>query len=117
MSLRPFCFQQYNNGGEIELTKRILPVLGLNEVFVGESLSSRVSYLEMKMDDDQVATKTRNSGLCISTGTGSTSWTFNINKLTHQAVKALLRIVYETTHFPINWNDDRWNLRYGIVPQ
>ena len=47
------------------------------------------------------------SGLCLSTGTGSTSWTFNINKLTQQAVEALLRIVFETTHFPINWKDKR----------
>ena len=93
---------------------------------------SRVSYLEVKFDDETV--KTRNSGLCISTGkfshsdpghinlfsfvllkkisslksgTGSTSWTFNINKLTHQSVEQLLRIVYETTHFPVNWKDDR----------
>ena len=47
----------------------------------------RVSYLEVEFDNDPVPVKTRNSGLCISTGTGSTSWTFNINKLTHQVGK------------------------------
>jgi hypothetical protein len=34
---------------------------------------------------------------------GSTSWTFNINKLTHHAVESLLKIAYETTKFPLNW--------------
>lgn len=48
-----------------------------------------------------------NAPFCLATGTGSTSWTFNINKLTHQSVEQLLRIVYETTHFPVNWKDDR----------
>jgi NAD+ kinase len=80
--------------------------LALNEVFLGESLSSRVSYLVVKFDDDPPM-KTRNSGLCISTGTGSTSWTFNINKLTHQSVEAILRIVFEVTQFPINFKDSR----------
>ena len=64
-------------------SERILPVLALNEVFLGESLSARVSYFEVNFDDEPVI-KTRNSGLCICTGTGSTSWTFNINKLNHQ---------------------------------
>ncbi len=83
-----------------------MPILALNEVFVGESLSSRVSYLELQLDAGQPI-KSRNSGLCVSTGTGSTSWTFNINKLTQQSVEKILRIVFETTHFPINWKDDR----------
>ena len=29
---------------------RILPILALNEVFIGESLSSRVSYLELQVN-------------------------------------------------------------------
>ena len=77
---------------------RILPILALNEVFIGESLSSRVSYLELQVSvccssknidllssscfkrsslifvtlkvDQQQSFKTRNSGLCIATGTG-----------------------------------------------
>ncbi len=52
---------------EVDLGKRVLPVLALNEVFVGESLSSRVSYLEVKLDGEPYE-KTRNSGLCVSTG-------------------------------------------------
>ena len=81
---------------------RILPVFGLNELYIGESLSSRVSYLELQMDKEP-GFKSRNSGLCISTGTGSTSWTFNINKLQHHAVESLLKIIYETTKYSLNW--------------
>nr|ALS04112.1 mitochondrial NAD kinase-like protein [Acartia pacifica] len=85
---------------------RILPVFGLNEIYIGESLSSRVSYLELQIDKEP-AFKTRNSGLCIATGTGSTSWTFNINKLTHHAVESLLKIIYETTKYSLNWKDPK----------
>lgn len=83
---------QSNGSTDVKLSKRVLPILALNEVFVGESLSSRVSYLEVQLDQDKMF-KTRNSGLIISTGTGSTSWTFNVNKLTHQSVESLLRYV------------------------
>lgn len=54
--------------------KRILPYLALNEVFIGETLSARVSNLQLKVDDTNYLTKTKCSGLCVSTGTGSTSW-------------------------------------------
>ena len=91
-----------NKTGKEKISERVLPVLALNEVFLGESLSSRVSYLEVKFDNNPVM-KTRNSGLCISTGTGSTSWTFNISKLTHQSVENILKFVFETTRFPINF--------------
>jgi len=90
---------------ELECT-RTLPILALNEIYIGESLSSRVSYLELQMDHDPVF-KSRNSGLCIATGTGSTSWIFNINKLTHHAVESLLKITFETTRFPLNWKDHK----------
>lgn len=95
--------QKNGTGG---LATRRLPVLALNDVFVGESLSSRVSYLEVKFENDNYF-KTRNSGLCISTGTGSTSWTFNINKLNRHSVEALLKIVRELTHLPISPDDNR----------
>ncbi|PIO75843.1 hypothetical protein TELCIR_02110 [Teladorsagia circumcincta] len=68
-----------------------LPVLALNEVFIGESLSSRVSYYEIQIDNG-VMVKQKSSGIAICTGTGSTSWYFNINKLTEQCVSELLRI-------------------------
>lgn len=54
--------------------KRVLPYLALNEVFIGESQSARVSHLQLRVDDSTQVTKTKCSGLCVSTGTGSTSW-------------------------------------------
>ena len=100
--LRP----EENNTETKEITERIMPVLALNEVFLGENLSSRVSYLEVKSDNNPVM-KSRNSGLCISTGTGSTSRIFNISKLTHGSVENILKFVYETTRFPINFKDQK----------
>ena len=96
--------EEYDCVTNKKLSSRVLPVLALNEVFFGESLSSRVSYLEVKFDQDSDFIKTRNSGLCISTGTGSTSWTYNINKLTNQSVESLMRIIFETG-LPINFKD------------
>jgi len=97
-------FKEPKSKADSKESSKVLPVLALNEIYIGESLSSRVSYLEMQIDKDPVF-KSRNSGLCIATGTGSTSWTFNINKLTHHAVEALLKITFETTRFPLNWKD------------
>ena len=95
-----------------KLQTRVLPVLALNEViafsdllfvvqtrlkgylinewfpqvFIGECISARVSYLEIKFDDDDPV-KEKCSGLIVSTGTGSTSWTYNVNKLTEQSLE------------------------------
>lgn len=76
-------------------TKRMLPYLALNEVgvklslrvsrvwnkiflvfqvFIGETVSARVSHLHLRIDNAEHITKTKSSGLCVSTGTGSTSW-------------------------------------------
>ncbi|KAI6200792.1 NAD(+) kinase [Aphelenchoides besseyi] len=61
----------------------VLPLLALNEVFVGESHAARVSYLEIQFDDGPVY-KQKNSGVIVCTGTGSTSWHYNVNRLTEQ---------------------------------
>ncbi|GFT18310.1 NAD kinase 2, mitochondrial [Nephila pilipes] len=68
-----------------------LPVRALNEVFIGECLSSRVSYYELAINSSPKE-KLKSSGLTVCTGTGSTSWSFNINKVTEQCVKHLLKI-------------------------
>ncbi|KAK6011705.1 hypothetical protein OSTOST_23200 [Ostertagia ostertagi] len=44
-----------------------LPVLALNEVFIGESLSSRVSYYEIQIDNGMMV-KQKSSGIAICTG-------------------------------------------------
>lgn len=80
--------------------KRILPFRALNEVFIGESLSSRVSYFEMSINEAE-RFKIKSSGVTICTGTGSTSWSFNINKLTPQCVENLFEIINDEC-FPSN---------------
>ncbi|XP_031590095.1 NAD kinase 2, mitochondrial isoform X1 [Oreochromis aureus] len=85
----------------------LLPVRSLNEIFIGESLSSRVklksfkphvnlllhraSYYEISVDDGPWE-KQKSSGLNICTGTGSKAWSYNINKLAEQAVEEVLKI-------------------------
>lgn len=69
----------------------LLPVRGLNEIFIGESLSSRASYYEISVDDGPWE-KQKSSGVNICTGTGSKAWSYNINKLFNQSVEDILRI-------------------------
>ncbi|XP_032424993.1 NAD kinase 2, mitochondrial isoform X3 [Xiphophorus hellerii] len=69
----------------------LLPVRSLNEIFIGESLSSRASYYEISVDGGPWE-KQKSSGLSVCTGTGSKAWSFNINKLAEQSVEEVLRI-------------------------
>lgn len=89
---------------EIGVARRVLPVLALNEVFIGECVSARVSYMELGFDDVK-GIKQKCSGFIASTGTGSTSWTYNINKLTEQNMEEILTIVKEETGFKIQDTD------------
>ncbi|XP_051875469.1 NAD kinase 2, mitochondrial isoform X2 [Pristis pectinata] len=73
---------------------KLLPVRALNEVFVGESLSSRPSYYEISIDGGPWE-KHKNSGLNVCTGTGSRAWSYNINKLAGQEVEDLLLIAQQ----------------------
>nr|XP_028604298.1 NAD kinase 2, mitochondrial isoform X2 [Podarcis muralis] len=81
----------------------LLPVRSLNEVFIGESLSSRASYYEISVDGGPWE-KQKSSGLNICTGTGSKAWSFNINKVANQAVEEILKIAksYESLRLPLN---------------
>uniref|UniRef100_A0A3B4Z3G5 NAD kinase 2, mitochondrial n=1 Tax=Seriola lalandi dorsalis TaxID=1841481 RepID=A0A3B4Z3G5_SERLL len=69
----------------------LLPIRSLNEIFIGESLSSRASYYEISVDDGPWE-KQKSSGLSICTGTGSKAWSYNINKLSEQSVEEVLKI-------------------------
>lgn len=80
-----------------ERPPRVLPVLALNEVFIGEALSARVSYYEIAMDGDP-GIKQKSSGITMCTGTGSTSWFFHINHLPTEAVKDILEITQRLTN-------------------
>nr|XP_005161223.1 NAD kinase 2, mitochondrial isoform X2 [Danio rerio] len=97
----------------------LLPVRGLNEIFIGESLSSRLkyksfkphltlslhraSYYEISIDDGPWE-KQKSSGLSICTGTGSKAWSYNINKLVEQAVEDVLRIAKTKTGLEVPLN-------------
>jgi NAD+ kinase len=59
---------------------------------MGESLSSRVSYFGLSLDGG-AWTKVKSSGLCVSTGTGSTSWHLSINRITEQSVAELVNLL------------------------
>ncbi|XP_066143092.1 NAD kinase 2, mitochondrial isoform X2 [Euwallacea fornicatus] len=74
-------------------TPNILPILALNEVFMGETFSARVSHLQMRLNGSTENTNLKCSGVCISTGTGSTSWHLSINRLPVQNVAELLRLI------------------------
>ncbi|KAJ8707140.1 hypothetical protein PYW08_011274 [Mythimna loreyi] len=74
------------------LATKVLPFLALNEVFIGESVTSRVSLLRLQIDNGEWS-HTKSSGLCVTTGTGSTSWHFSINCLRTQSVQELMRIL------------------------
>lgn len=64
----------------------------LLKVYVGESLSSRVSYFGLSFDNG-AWTKVKSSGLCVSTGTGSTSWHLSINRITEQSVAEVMKLL------------------------
>ncbi|XP_060792064.1 NAD kinase 2, mitochondrial isoform X3 [Neoarius graeffei] len=98
---------QHRRTHETYTSPSLLPVRGLNEVFIGESLSSRVkyksfkphltlslhraSYYEISIDDGPWE-KQKSSGLSVCTGTGSKAWSYNINKLVEQTVEDVLEI-------------------------
>ncbi|XP_058463164.1 NAD kinase 2, mitochondrial [Malaya genurostris] len=80
-------------GTEYKSSNRILPYLALNEVFIGEMVSARVSHLHLRIDKSNVITKTKSSGLCVSTGTGSTSWLTSMNRLSTSNIRDLIYII------------------------
>lgn len=63
------------------------------QVFVGESLSAKVSHLQMRLNGSTEMTSIKCSGICVSTGTGSTSWHLSMNRLPIQSVAELLRLL------------------------
>lgn len=51
-----------------------------------------MSYFELSKDGGEKV-KTKNAGLCVATGTGSTSWSYNISKISPLTVEELIRIL------------------------
>ncbi|KAK2582624.1 hypothetical protein KPH14_004907 [Odynerus spinipes] len=89
---RFFSADQLQTPSPDQLNQRQLPWLALNEAFVAEILAAKTSTLLMKFDDKENFYKIKSSGLCISTGTGSTSWYKAINSITPQVVQQILSL-------------------------
>lgn len=79
--------------------ERRLPWLALNEVFIAETLSARTSDLLIKLDDNEKHHTVKSSGLCVSTGTGSTSWYKSINSVNPQIVREIINVAGEKKQF------------------
>jgi NAD+ kinase len=75
-----------------EITYATEPMLALNEVFIGEHHAAKCSYYEVKIDDGPMV-KQKSSGLIVCTGTGSTSWNYNVNKLSSQTMKDIMDVM------------------------
>lgn len=69
---------------------------------MGETLSARTSSLFIKLDKEQKYQKVKSSGLCVSTGTGSTSWYKSINSLSQQTVQEILSLIDTKRQFTNN---------------
>ncbi|KAE9539808.1 hypothetical protein AGLY_005060 [Aphis glycines] len=64
-------------------------MLALNEVFIGDKMPGRTSEMECKFDGN-MPIKIKSSGLCISTGTGSSAWSYALNKISVNEVRRIL---------------------------
>lgn len=66
-------------------------------MFVGETLSARASQLEVSLNNGSPFS-VKCSGICITTGTGSSSWHLSMNRLPVQTVMKIFDIInYEPT--------------------
>lgn len=63
--------------------------INCEQVFIGESLSARISILHINLGKE-IFQKVKSSGLCVTTGTGSSSWYRAINALNPQMVEDVL---------------------------
>ncbi|CAG5130998.1 unnamed protein product [Candidula unifasciata] len=88
---------------KLNFPTRRLPCLALNEVFIGESQSSRVSYYEITTDTTSKE-KQKSSGVTVCTGTGSSSWHLHMNQLSMSAVEKILKIATRMSgcNFPVD---------------
>ncbi|PBC30938.1 NAD kinase 2, mitochondrial isoform X1 [Apis cerana] len=93
-------YMQEQNEMSSNLPKiRRLPWLALNEVFIAETLSARTSSLLVSVDDENKYHLVKSSGLCITTGTGSTSWYKSINSVNPQIVQEILTLLNKEKQF------------------
>lgn len=75
----------------VSIGDSLLSARALNEVFIGEKDLSHASSYELCYDEHPPE-RQKSSGLLVYTGTGSTSWAYNVNKFTTPEVQRLLAI-------------------------
>lgn len=61
------------------------------QVFISENIPALVSYLDIAVDDGELTT-TKNSGICVCTGSGSSSWNFSMNRISREVVDKLFTL-------------------------
>uniref|UniRef100_A0AC35TSL4 NAD(+) kinase n=1 Tax=Rhabditophanes sp. KR3021 TaxID=114890 RepID=A0AC35TSL4_9BILA len=88
-SILPF-IKNKNNNNHTEPAEQ--EFLALNEVFIGETHAARVSYYELQIDDSPML-KQKSSGMTVCTGTGSTSWHYNINRINEQKMNGIFDVL------------------------
>lgn len=49
----------------------------------------------MRINNSSKSAKVKSSGLCVCTGTGSTSWSMSINRLNRQDIKNIIELYIE----------------------
>lgn len=72
-----------------------LPIIALNDVFVGERASSMVSHLDVKYKEEKSEVWSehppqKNSGVVVCTGTGSTGWSKSVNRICAETLKTIV---------------------------
>ena len=78
-----------------EKTEIEIPKYALNDVYIGETSPTRLSYLELKIDN-LPAEKQKSSGFLISTGSGSTAWGYHVNALDFYRTEQFLKILHDS---------------------
>jgi len=95
-----------------------LPILALNDVFIGERAASMVTDLEIwyKMCDQQKQSpllhhkKQKHSGLIVCSGTGSTGWTKSANHICPETLKTVLENLDDSSKYNTQLNHDEIQL-------
>lgn len=59
---------------------------------MSEIFAARVSYFEMCLNKSSKSVQIKSSGLCVCTGTGSTSWNLSINRISKQDIRNILEL-------------------------
>lgn len=66
---------------------------------MAEVFAAKMSNLLIKFDDEENFHRIKSSGICISTGTGSTSWYKAINSIHPQLVRQIVSLLNGRTNF------------------